>query len=62
MVTNLLTDAALRRAKPAERLQRLRDGDGLYLSCFGPTASAGGASTIAMTARTRRLALVSILM
>lgn len=31
MATHLLTDAALRRAKPAERLQRLRDGDGLYL-------------------------------
>jgi integrase len=31
MATHLLTDAALRRAKPSERLQRLRDGDGLYL-------------------------------
>ncbi|CAZ88954.1 putative Phage integrase [Thiomonas arsenitoxydans] len=31
MASNLLSDAALRRAKPTDRLQRLRDGDGLYL-------------------------------
>ena len=31
MASNLLTDAALRRAKPSDKLQRLRDGDGLYL-------------------------------
>ncbi|MDY0331144.1 MAG: integrase arm-type DNA-binding domain-containing protein [Thiomonas sp.] len=31
MASNLLTDAALRRAKPTDKLQRLRDGDGLYL-------------------------------
>ncbi|MDD5001252.1 MAG: integrase arm-type DNA-binding domain-containing protein [Thiomonas arsenitoxydans] len=31
MASNLLSDAALRRAKPTDKLQRLRDGDGLYL-------------------------------
>ncbi len=31
MASNLLTDTALRRAKPTDKLQRLRDGDGLYL-------------------------------
>ena len=31
MASHLLSDAALRRAKPTDKLQRLRDGDGLYL-------------------------------
>lgn len=31
MASHLLTDAALRRAKPSDRPQRLFDGDGLYL-------------------------------
>ncbi|MGC9237201.1 MAG: integrase arm-type DNA-binding domain-containing protein, partial [Thiomonas sp.] len=31
MASHLLTDAALRRAKPTDKRQRLNDGDGLYL-------------------------------
>lgn len=31
MASNLLSDVAVRNAKAGEKLQSLRDGDGLYL-------------------------------